>query len=68
MNPKLKIDGQPASKLYNLRTTDFIYNAIAMEASSKNTSVNVIINNVLLATIKADPSLKQRLLRIENLL
>lgn len=63
MNPKLKIDGQEASKLYNLRTTDFIYNTIAMKASEERVSVNVVINKILLDTIKS-----QRLLKIENLL
>ena len=63
MNKKLKIDGQDAAKLYNLRTTDFIYNAIAMKASEERVSVNVDINKILLDTIKS-----QRLLQIENLL
>ena len=63
MNKKLKIDGQEAAKLYNLRTTDFIFNTIYMEAAAKNVSVNVLINKILLDTIKS-----QRLLQIENLL
>ena len=52
MNKKLKINGQEASKLYNLRTTDFIYNTIAQEASAKKESVNVVINKILLKAIK----------------
>ena len=47
MNHKLKVDGKVADKLYNLRTTDDIYDTLAMYASSKGESVNVIMNIAL---------------------
>ena len=47
MNHKLKIDGKVADKLYNLRTTDDIYDTLATYASSKGESVNVIMNIAL---------------------
>lgn len=52
MNPKLKIDGKTADRQYNLRTTDYIIEAFAEEATSRGVSVNVLINKTLLPAAK----------------
>ena len=42
------VDGNEANKQYLLRTTEDIYDTLAMYASSKGISVNVIMNKALL--------------------